>query len=205
MDAENARLRKTNKALQQALRSLEKSTWEESAIADLNECGENGNNWGKQYKTVKAGSACGCDAACEKDPDCKAWSYIPVGLFDRFKDSYGDDCSFRRSFGGMIDNCRGKCRSGTRRECGSNGNNWGKQYKTVKAESPCGCADACQADPNCKGWTYMPVGTFDQFKDSYGDDCAFRKTFEGMIDNCNGKCTSGRRDAESEVGRGRML
>jgi len=74
------------------------------------ECGANGNNFGKEYLQTVAGSSCECADACEEDPKCKAWTYIPVGTFPKIMN--GNDCSFREYFGKTIDNCKGKCRSG---------------------------------------------------------------------------------------------
>jgi len=76
-----------------------------------NSCGSNGNNYGQEILRKMAYSSCLCAEACEKHDQCVGWTYIPTGIF---ADMGMLDCVLRSSWGGMVDNCGGRCLSGTR-------------------------------------------------------------------------------------------
>ena len=57
-------------------------------------------------------SPCDCESKCEENQrsggSCVGWTWIPSGVFGQSTDM----CTLRRSWGGMTDNCGGKCFSG---------------------------------------------------------------------------------------------
>jgi len=103
------------------------------------------------------------------------------------------DCVLRSTWGGMVDNCGGRCKSGERSNdpsCGSNGNNIGREIVRKITYSACLCAEACENHDQCVGWTFVPYGVFPSMGMA---DCVLRSTWGGMVDNCGGRCKSGER------------
>jgi len=59
-----------------------------------------------------------------------------------------------------------------------------------QAYSSCLCAEECEKNDQCAGWTYIPTGIFPSM---FNNDCVLRSTWGNMIDNCGGRCLSAAR------------
>jgi len=94
---------------------------------------------------ILAYSSCLCAEACEKRDQCVGWTYIPYGTFPSMGMA---DCVLRSTWGGMVDNCGGKCKSGARAnalctvaaDCNNNA-------VSVSGNHASGCECTCKA-----GW-----------------------------------------------------
>ena len=112
---------------------------------------------------VPAGDPAICAARCERDARCRSWSfaYPPAAggaamcfLKHAVRPPVKSDCCISGVRGGGIDEPRrGSVEYGIDRI--------GGDYRTLDAApDPRGkpCADACQAEPQCRAWTYRRPG-----------------------------------------------
>jgi len=106
-----------------------------------NSCGNNGNNYGRELLRKMAYSACLCAEACEKNDQCAGWTYIPVNVFA----SMGlNDCVLRSTWGGMVDNCGGRCRSGRRANAVCTAADCNNNAVSVSGNRGTGCQCTCK-------------------------------------------------------------
>jgi PAN domain len=121
----------------------------------------NTNRQGNDYKSfdlnqplpMTLGSAVdNCRGACQKDGNCKAWTYVNPGI-----QGAKAKCWLKNAIpAAKVSSC---CTSGVvEREFESNTDRPGSDYRNFTVTTASLCQDTCKKEDKCKAWTYVNPG-----------------------------------------------
>jgi len=140
--------------------------------ADMS-CGSNGNNGGQELRRYIAHSSCRCAEECAQDKECVGWTFIHKGTFGHMGHN---DCVLRSTWGGIVDDCGGRCLS----EKSAFVSEWHafpgvyctdgyiSQSESNTHEE---CEQQCIAEASCKSYLWRSSGTCHLRTLTSSDDC----------------------------------